>query len=182
MEEAVISLEKAVSLFPKVAVFQYNLGSGYHQLGEDNKALPCLEEAIRLDPTFGKAYNQMGNIYLISRQYKKAAERFERGLEKEPRSPQLLKNLGWAYVEMNRAKEARSLLITAGECYPINNIAGRVETLFWLTRALRDLGENEKGCQKLSLLRDLDEANIFYTKAQIDDLAASLSCGTEVLK
>lgn len=52
--------------------FQYTEGVIYLGVQKEDKAIPHLEEAIRLDPLFARAYRILSEIYLNRKEYNKA--------------------------------------------------------------------------------------------------------------
>ena len=57
-EEALDSFEKAVDTDPTNVVYQYHLGAVLSSLGQYKEALEPLDEAVKLDPTFWRAFQE----------------------------------------------------------------------------------------------------------------------------
>lgn len=73
-------LEKAASLDntnPDVLVC---LGRCYRCLGYVDKAIDCYYNTIKLAPSMGVAYTNLGGIYILRQDYKEAAKWYEKGL------------------------------------------------------------------------------------------------------
>jgi len=62
-EEAIVALQRGVTLDLHNAAAYYQLGDCYVNLAQPKQALPFLTEAVRLDPTLDAAYKDLGKIY-----------------------------------------------------------------------------------------------------------------------
>lgn len=80
--ESIEKYSEAIDMNPSVAIFYCNRAASYSHLGEYEKAVIDCKEAIKLDPTYRKAYSRLGNAYeslgnledAINMGYKKAVE------------------------------------------------------------------------------------------------------------
>jgi tetratricopeptide (TPR) repeat protein len=60
--EAIEELSQAVEEDPDQVVARSSLGVAFHRLGEDDRALSCYEDALRLDPRYAEAHYFRANI------------------------------------------------------------------------------------------------------------------------
>jgi tetratricopeptide (TPR) repeat protein len=82
-------LDKAVEIFldlarqyPEERMVQMMLGQVYLNQGKHDEAKAAFESAIRLDGSTPRAYNFIGNIYLLKGDYGKARELYQTSLSK----------------------------------------------------------------------------------------------------
>jgi tetratricopeptide (TPR) repeat protein len=87
------------------------------QLG---KAEFKFQEATRIDPDFGPAYNNLGLVYFHQHDFFEAARAFEAASEKWPDSPEPLNNLGLVMDSVARPFDAMDLYQQAYERAPTN--------------------------------------------------------------
>jgi tetratricopeptide (TPR) repeat protein len=57
----------------------------YSDLGDQDRALAEINEAIRLDPKLGEAYRRRGSIYYLKRDYDRAIADFEQAVRLDPK-------------------------------------------------------------------------------------------------
>ncbi len=73
-------LIRAIEMDENNASIMINLGRCYRCMGYPDKALTFYKRSIELNPFQGVAYTNIGVIYTLREEYKKAAEYFEKGL------------------------------------------------------------------------------------------------------
>lgn len=64
------------------------------------------KEAIRLDPTYGEAYANLGALYAKFKQYDKAIELYQEAIRHKPKYAGAYTNLGNALNKTKRYEEA----------------------------------------------------------------------------
>jgi len=62
VQEAIGELSKAVSEDPDHVIANTSLGVAFHRLGEDDRALSCYEDALKIDPKSAEAHYFRANI------------------------------------------------------------------------------------------------------------------------
>ena len=87
-----------------------NLGAEALLAGDETTARTNLELAVRIAPSFPKAVNNLGVLYLRSGETSRAVELFEGALETAGDDLALLANLARAYQLQGRTVEAEALL------------------------------------------------------------------------
>src|SRR5262249_33244313 len=102
LSAALKSFERAVSLNPGYAVAHYNLASAYEDVQAFDEALTEYQTALRADPRFYFAYNNLARLYLLRRKdYASALKVLNAALDLKPQETQvkysLYKNRGWAH-------------------------------------------------------------------------------------
>lgn len=95
---------------------------GVHNVlkGHLGKAQLKFEEAIRVDPNFGPAYNNLGLVFFHQHDFFEAARAFEAASEKWPDSPEPWNNLGLVMESVVRPYDAMELYQQAYERAPTN--------------------------------------------------------------
>jgi type IV pilus assembly protein PilF len=83
-----------------------DLGAGYYERGQMDTALEELNEAVKLDPNYAKAYNIFGLVYSVLGENAKAEQSFQRALALAPLDPDIRQNWGWYLCTHGRAKES----------------------------------------------------------------------------
>ena len=72
-------------------------GIAYHQMVELDSAKKYYERAIKLNPQYAEAINNVGTVYYAQKSYRRAIAQYKRALRITPDSASILSNLGTAY-------------------------------------------------------------------------------------
>jgi tetratricopeptide (TPR) repeat protein len=86
-------------------------------------AMERLNKAVSLAPQFAAAWNAMGTISFLKKQYPQAENYFREALKQEPDSYPPLVNLGGTLFSMNRLEEALQYNLTAVKARPTDPLA-----------------------------------------------------------
>ncbi len=84
----------------KSAIMANKTGIAYHQLGNPadlDNARKYYERAMKLDPQYAEAINNLGAIYYVRKSYRRAIAQYRKALALRPDSAPFLANLGTAY-------------------------------------------------------------------------------------
>ena len=103
------ALENELYLNPQDA--HLNLGVAYLSRKEYRKAMPHLQEAIRLVPDFTAAYNNLGRAYEGLGQDDKAQFYYERAVEFNPQYADAYLNLGKLFYRSGERQKAKTNFI-----------------------------------------------------------------------
>jgi tetratricopeptide (TPR) repeat protein len=105
-------------------------GSAYNNKGDYDRAIVDFDHAIKVDPKFGRGYNNRGFSYSEKGDYQRAFADFNRAVDLAPESPFVYRNRGAAYTETgdyNRAivdlDQAINLDPTSADAYNSRGIA-----------------------------------------------------------
>ena len=79
-----------------------NLAACFTKLGALNDALKAADRCIELAPTFVKGYSRKGSAQFFMKDYEKAMETYEAGLELEPDNEEIQAGLRGCMDALNR--------------------------------------------------------------------------------
>lgn len=88
------------------AVVANKIGIGYHQMLELDIARKWYERAIKLDPRYSEAINNLGTVHYAKKGYRRAVSQYNKALKLAPRSASIHSNLGTAQFARKKYKEA----------------------------------------------------------------------------
>jgi tetratricopeptide (TPR) repeat protein len=138
---------KAMQMFKTSMQIQPNrsealkgMGYIYFHLGRFSEAKKMFEQCLALNPTPNPVFElitgnnaiapfklqttartKLGRIHFISGESAKAIALYIEELKQQPDQPDAYSGLGWAYLEQNRALEARAAFTMAIRLEPLNN-------------------------------------------------------------
>jgi tetratricopeptide (TPR) repeat protein len=95
----------AYSMAPESAMIWNKMGIAWHHLLAIGEARRDYEKALRLQPDFSDALNNLGATYFAERNYKKAIDLYNRALHFAPKSAIITANLGTAYFATGKGKQ-----------------------------------------------------------------------------
>lgn len=90
----------------KAAEFVYKSGNLYLNQGKYRSAINDLKIAIKLDPTYAKAFSNLGVAYKRAGLYRKAIRMFHRALDLTPGEAGIYNNLGNVYCSVHEYETA----------------------------------------------------------------------------
>lgn len=88
------------------AVLANKTGIAYQQLSEFASARKYYEKAIKVNPQYAEAVNNLGTVFYAQKSYRRAVEQYKKALRLEPRSASFLSNLGTVYFARKNYDEA----------------------------------------------------------------------------
>ena len=88
------------------AVIWNKTGIAYHQQMLLDKAKRHYEQALKINPGYSEAINNLGTIYYAKKSYRRAIVEYKRALQLTPNSASIHSNLGTGYFARKRYKEA----------------------------------------------------------------------------
>jgi len=145
------------------AVMWDKIGIAYHQLGDLNAARKNYEHAIRLNPKYADAINNVGTIFYSQKKYRNAISRYNKAISISPDMATIWSNLGTAYYARGRYQEmskayAKALELdpkvfeshnTAGTTMQDRAVADKARYHFEMARIYAQAGKNEMALQYL---------------------------------
>ena len=115
--------EKIIEIDPNIINAQFNLGTIYQELNENEKAINCYEKVININPLFIPSYNNLGLIFRNLGENNKAIKYFKRILDINFKYPSAYNNLGLIYADVGNYKQAIDHYITALKYDCLNKFA-----------------------------------------------------------
>jgi tetratricopeptide (TPR) repeat protein len=95
------------------AIIANKTGIAYHQMMELDLARRNYERALKLDPKYSEAVNNLGTIFYARKNYRKAVKYYNRALKLKPNSASIYSNLGTAQFARKKYKQALEAYDTA---------------------------------------------------------------------
>jgi outer membrane protein assembly factor BamD (BamD/ComL family) len=123
IEEGIKKIEKALKLFPKNAVYNYELAFAYYRLQKFDKVIEILEPVKKYPDATDQIYSVLGNAYDIIGDRDEAIKTYKAGLKKFPNSGKIYLELGvvaMADKEYEKALEYFEKGIAAEPTHPSN--------------------------------------------------------------
>jgi len=129
-DEAIDAFKKAIEKNPESASLHYDLGVAYEKKDKVADAQKEYQEAIRVNPQLGEAYQALGNSYLTSgtdtklgsdektKDFGMAADALSKASTLMPASYPVFYNLGVSYANMSKYPEAEAAFRKAAEISP----------------------------------------------------------------
>jgi len=90
----------------KNAILANKTGIAYHQLQDLQNAEKYYRRAIKLNPMYAEAINNLGTVYYAKKSYRRAVNQYRSALRIAPNSASVLSNLGTAYFARKQYDEA----------------------------------------------------------------------------
>ncbi|WP_413677314.1 tetratricopeptide repeat protein [Prochlorococcus sp. MIT 0916] len=181
LEEAELSIRKAIKIKPDFAAAHSNLGNILRDLGKLEEAELSIRKAVELNPEFADAHSNLGNILRDLGKLEEAELSTRKAVELNPNFAMAHSNLGNILRDLGKLEEAELSTRKAVELNP--NFAMAHSNLGNILRDLGKLKEAELSTRKAvklnpnhaianlnlgNILRDLDklkEAELFTRKA-----------------
>lgn len=90
------------SVNPEAYKVYSNLAASFTKLGALQDALKAAEKCIELEPTFVKGYSRKGSVQYFMKDYDKAMETYEKGLELDPENEEIKAGMQSCMEAINR--------------------------------------------------------------------------------
>jgi tetratricopeptide (TPR) repeat protein len=144
-------------------------GIAYHQMLDLDTARRYYERAIRLNPKYAEAINNLGTIYYSHKSYRRAITYYKRALRLDPNSPAFYSNLGSGYFARKDYKNAADCWQKALELDPEifehrgthgvvlqeRSVDDRAKFHYYLAKTYARAGQNERAL--LYIRKSLEE-------------------------
>lgn len=132
--------------------------------GQMAEAIHDYEEIVRIDPTLGAAYNNLGALYFQTKNYTKAAAVLETGLKVDPAMASATALLGISLYHAGDYEKARAPLQSSVQANPEDENAR-----LFLAKDLTKLGDAAAAAKELDTLSEQDPSNqeVWYLLARI---------------
>lgn len=88
------------------ALLHNKVGIAFHQMLNLQSAKKEYERAVKLNPEYSEAINNLGTVYYAQKSYRKAIRYYKRAIKIAPNSASVYSNLGTAYFARKDYKDA----------------------------------------------------------------------------
>ena len=105
-KEAVGVYAKLGAEYPKSATYPNFAGIARMQLGDFDGARKNFELATKLDKTFSDAFNNLGTVWFVRKDYKRALRQYQKAISLRPNVAGYYTNVGYAYLKQQRLTQA----------------------------------------------------------------------------
>jgi len=143
------------------AIIWNKIGIAYHQMLQLDTARKNYEKAIKLNPHYSEAINNLGTVYYAHKNFRKAITYYKRALKVSPESASVYSNLGTAYFARKKYKEAADAYQTAlsldkdvfehkgtyGVLLEERSVEERAKFHFYLAQTYAKAGMNDRALQ-----------------------------------
>ena len=163
--KAIEEYRMAITLKPSLPNLHYSLG---HLFWKDTKvpeARAEFEAELKLNPRHSGALNELGDTYLLEHQPDKALPYLTQALKGEPTNPDIHRDLGTAYSELQDYRKAE----TQFEIAVSDDHEGSVH--YKLARVYQALGEKEKAAREFEISTTLNRESHSKLERQTERLA-----------
>jgi tetratricopeptide (TPR) repeat protein len=103
--DALDAYTKAVQLKP-IASAYYHIGWIYNDRADYDSALSALQQAVRLNPNYATALDELAYTYRSLKRYDDAFFAYRKAVSIDPTFAKAWYDMGWTYNDMNRYAEA----------------------------------------------------------------------------
>lgn len=165
MSMAVFQYQKALQLNPESHLFHVYLGKAYSQQGRMSEAVEMFRKAIELAPggqtakgsrVLGKAYADLGRVYLEQGDLRKAMDVLKSAEKNNPNDLKTIHYMGLLYMEQKKYNQAYKYLTRAIKMRPHN------------FEIMRDLATLYSAREEWTLALSLARKTIMYAPAYIE--------------
>jgi len=105
-EEAAATYEKLAKSNPRDPNYLNLSGIAHMQTGDLRGARTFFQRAIRVQPAFADAYNNLGATWYTEKDFKRALQFYQRAVQLQPGVASYHTNVGFAYFSLNMPLEA----------------------------------------------------------------------------
>jgi Tfp pilus assembly protein PilF len=167
------AVQEAVRLDPDAALYRNTLGLIFlHYLGKPAEAQAEFQKALEIDPAYAEAQTNLGIALSEQGRWADAVAAYRKALSMPiyPTPEIAYANLGWAYLNLERLREAEEAYRTAVQLQP-----KFAQAYYFLGVVLEKEGQRSEALAAFRAARDLDPESPLGKKAA--DLLRSMGDG-----
>jgi tetratricopeptide (TPR) repeat protein len=169
------------------------MGIAYHQMAQLGLAKKSYEKALKLNPSYAEAINNLGTVAYAQKSYRRATNHYKKAILIAPLSASMHSNLGTAYFARKKYEDASESYKKAMELDPNvfehrgsngtvlqeRSVEERAKFHYYLAKLYAKGGQNERALQYLR--KALEEGYKERAKIAEDDAFALLKENPEFL-
>ncbi len=167
-QNSITLFSHAKAVTPDSYVIDNHLGEALDEAGQFDKAIPILEESVRINPYNARGLSELGTALAQQGKLLEAIESFRKAVQLRPNDAVLRYDLGGELLENGQLDEAATQLLTALQLTPNFAVAHRS-----LAAVLLKRGETVEALNHFSEAVQLDpgwaEAHFDYGLALLDN-------------
>lgn len=143
------------------AVMANKAGIAYHQLTDLENARKQYQRAVKLNPKYAEAINNLGTVYYARKSYRRAISEYRKALQLRPDSAAFLANLGTAYFARKQYALASESYVqalkldpevferrnTQGTAIQDQNVEERAKYHYYLAKTYSEAGVKDRAIQ-----------------------------------
>jgi len=147
------------------AITWNKIGIAHHQMLQINEAQKNYEKAIKLNPKYSEAINNLGTIYYSKKSFRRAISQYNKALKLTPNSASIYSNLGTAQFARKKYKEASESYQKALELDPEvfehrssygtllleRTVAEKAKFHYYLAKTYANAGNTERAIQYIRM-------------------------------
>jgi tetratricopeptide (TPR) repeat protein len=168
------------------AVLHNKTGIAFHQMLNLPSAKKEYELALKLDPQYAEAVNNLGAVYYGQKSYRRAIRSYKKALQLSPKGASIYSNLGTAYFARKNYKEAAAAYQTAllldpevfehrnsyGSLLQERSVNERAKFHYYLAKTYAKAGMNDRALQYIrkALEEGFTERKKFLEEAEFTGL------------
>jgi len=165
------------------------IGIAYHQLLEMKSAQTNYQKALKLDPKYSEAINNLGTIFYAQKKYRAAINKYNAALKIKPDTASYYSNLGTAWFARKDYKKAALAYQTAvkidpdifenhstfGTTLQERSVSEFAKFHYYLARTYAKAGQNERALLYIrkSLEEGFKERKLFMEEPEFEALRAT---------
>jgi len=165
------------------AVKHYEEARAYYRKGKFANAERAYKKAIKINPNYADAHNNLGNLYLERARFKEAFNEYRKALKMAPNHPILLNNIGNVLQLQGENEQALNWLEKA-----INQDPASAPAHCNLGNALRSLGKDAEAvvAYRRALELNPDQADTYRNLGgiliELEELDDAVNCFNQALR
>ena len=159
---AMLDLNEAIRLDPKLAMAFNNRGAAYNEQGDNDRAIADYNEAIRIDPKLAMAFSNRGNAYSDKGDNDRAIADFNEAIRLDPERARAFNHRGYAYSDKGDNDRAIADYNEAIRINPKSGMAFHNRGVAYLEK-----GDNDRAIADLSeaIRIDPEDASAYTNRA-----------------
>jgi len=165
------------------AIKHYQEGMAHYRNGKLADAERACKKAIKINPRYADAHNDLGNIYLKMGRFKESFNAYRKALNLAPNHPMLLNNIGNVLMAQGEYEKALNWLNKSVELEPDN-----AATHCNLGNTFRSLGESRKAVAAYKQAFELNPRqgsyclNLGGVLIELEEFDEAVECFNQALK
>ncbi|KAJ3342357.1 hypothetical protein HDU93_002473 [Gonapodya sp. JEL0774] len=123
-DQAIKFYTEAIELDPVNAIYYSNRAAAYSQKGDPQSAIVDAKAAVKIDPTYSKAYGRLGLAHYTLGNFSEAVRAYEDALQLEPGNTNWRQQLQTSQEKLAQGASPRSAPAGGASANPLAGLAG----------------------------------------------------------